>query len=268
MSQCINASRNSNLNWHNRPAFQSMVAVSSRLDALNADYYLGPNAPDTIFYDNATTDDRNSLWDDPQCKWVIFKKYQYLHSDTLNQLVLVKRERERPLTDSLLLDTTLLLNQTLVIPRQMKGIIVMNAQVNYTFIGKLRALMYQPPHISVKARAVDSSADTINTFRYIPPLHNNQALPANFYVSQRDITLSKSLFTDLCKVTPNLKSLTFTSDFAWGIEDRIQVKLYVVKDNATPDRRSLGKQSGGEVKSNLVAALSDALPRRTSSTNH
>src|ERR1700722_7543095 len=29
INQCINASYNSNLNWHNRPAFQSMVTVSS-----------------------------------------------------------------------------------------------------------------------------------------------------------------------------------------------------------------------------------------------
>lgn len=227
-NQCINQSRNGNGNWHNRPAFQSIVTVSSYIDSINAAYYNGATAPDTIFYDGQSVDNRNALWDDPICKWVLFTKYQYAGIAAHGQVFLTKRQQALRLQRTLVLDTTVGFNQPLNLPQQEGGVLVMNAELKLKTLGKLKASLFQPPATTVKLHLTDVAADTLAPFRFIPPLHNNQDLLAGIYGPPADTALFRQLMSGFNTVKPNVRSLEFLTDQPSGVVDKIRVKLYFV----------------------------------------
>ncbi|MDR3713281.1 MAG: hypothetical protein P4L51_10730 [Puia sp.] len=233
-NQCIYQRDNPNPNWHNRPAFQSIVAVSPYLDSINSAYYQGANAPDTIFYDNLSTDDRNPLWDDPQCKWAIFSHYQYRYTDRLHQLVLTRRPAPLRVKDVLLLDTTIAPGQVVQIPGHEKGIITMSSHVNYTSLGNIRTFLFQSPHISLSLRhpntAPGSGPDSV---RFIPALFNDQRLILNYSLSANNSgipgynnELTRDLLQGFNSIKPNVRAFCFQTDMPAGIGKRIRVKLY------------------------------------------
>jgi hypothetical protein len=233
-NQCINQKDNLNPCWHNRPAFQSIVAVSPYLDSINAAYYLSANAPDTIFYDNLTVDDRNPLWDDPQCKWVIFTNYRYDYMDNLHQLVLTHQPAPLRITDSLLLDTAVTPGQSVEIPKNDTGIITMYAHVDYTAIGSIRTMLYQPPHVDLLLEHADAPLNSKpDDFRFVPALFNDRRLIINYSLSggnnssteyQNDLT--RDLLLHFNSIKPNIRSFSFQTDMAGGIRKKIRVKLY------------------------------------------
>jgi len=227
-NQCINQSHNNNGNWHNRPAFQSIVTVSSYIDSINAAYYMGATAPDTIFYDGQSVDNRNALWDDPICKWVLFSKYQYAGFAADNQLLLTQRPQPLRWKRTLVLDTVIGFNQALRLPQLEGGVLVMNAELKLKHLGKLKASLFQPPATTVKLHLTDVAGDTLAPFRFIPPLHNNQDLLAGVYGSSADTALFRQLMDDFSAVKPNVRSLEFLTDQRSGVEDKIRIKLYFV----------------------------------------
>ncbi len=225
LNQCLYGRNNLNINWHNRPAFQSIVTESSTLDAVNTRYYEGPDAPDTVFFDNYTVDNRNPLWDDPQCKWAILAKYKYLFTDSLNQLVLVKREKSLLRTDSLLLDTTVVFGRPITLPSMPAGIMVLKTEVKYTLLGKLRATAFQPPNVNI-VLGLDTSGNYTPKRRFITPLHNNQPLIINYYMLQKHNEKFIPLMNDFNNVRPNVKNFTFTTDMKSGVVNRVHITLY------------------------------------------
>jgi hypothetical protein len=225
LNQCLYGRNNPNINWHNRPAFQSIATESATLDAINTRYYEGPDAPDTVFFDNYTVDNRNPLWDDPQCKWAIFKKYKYLYTDSLHQLVLVKREKSLVQTDSLLLDTTVAVGQPVNLPRLAAGMVVLETEVKYTLLGKLRATAFQPPNVNI-VLGLDTSGNYTPKRRFISPLHNSQRLIINYYMLQKHNEKFIPLMEDFNRVSPNVKNFTFTTDMKSGVVSRLHITLY------------------------------------------
>lgn len=223
INQCINGSRNPNTNWHNRPAFQSIIAVSARIDSIDAQYYAGDQAPDTIFYDHTSVDDRNPLWDDPQLKLVIFRQYRFLRMTTSGELVLVRRPIALVEKDSIILDTVVSFDQVINLPGNV-GVVAMKAEVNYTWQGRTRAIFYQPPHVGVQLfneKWVTGSS----AVRYISPLHNNQLLIVNYRITSG----SNKAFIPLVSrfsIQPNITSLCFRTDMPTGVVNRVRIRLY------------------------------------------
>ncbi|MFP5042852.1 hypothetical protein [Parasediminibacterium sp. JCM 36343] len=236
-NQCLNGMDNNNINWHNRPAFQSIVAVSEKLDAMNAAYYNGANAPDTIFYDNLSVDNRNPLWDDPQCKWAIFTHYKYLFTDSLHQLVLEKRPVSLQKRKLLLMDTVITFNQQITIPQNEKGIITLNAQVDANWKGNLRATLFQPPHIDLVLRHYgNNKTGVVDTFRYCHNLFNKQDLIINYATGICDNIdaafnsnkLDIELFTKFNSIQSNIKSFSFQNDMPSGTSSKIRILIYKI----------------------------------------
>lgn len=191
-NSCLRAMTSQNRNWHHRPAFQSMIAISPVIDSINAAYYLSANAPDTVLYDNTSLDDLNPMWDDPQLKQVILRRYKIV-GEYGHQFTLVKLPQPVALNYGILLDTVIGFGESISIPT---GTADMKVEVSYTWMGRLRGILWQPPHVTVKMGA--------NSFRYISPLHNNQFLILD----------------------SNIKSLWFDTDMNQGIVDRISIKFY------------------------------------------
>lgn len=191
-NSCLRGMTSVNRNWHHRPAFQSMIAISPVIDSINAAFYLSANAPDTVLYDNTSLDDLNPMWDDPQLKQVMLRRYAVVR-EYGNQFTLVKLPHPAVLNYALSLDTMISFGESLPIP---PGTVDMKAEVSYTWAGRLRGILWQPPHVTVKLGASSS--------RYISPLHNNQFL----------------------LIDAQVKTLWFDTDMEEGVEDRINIKFY------------------------------------------
>ena len=238
-NQCINQKSNSNLRWHNRPAFQSIVAVSPYLDSLNYAYYLGTEAPDTIYYTNMTVDDRNPLWDDPQCKWAIFSNYQYSYTDNIQQLVLTHRVAPLQFADNLLLDTTIAPGQLLELPCS-PGVITMRAHIDYTILGNIRTTLFQPPHIILLLKHNNLEKSKLETYRYTPALFNDKSLILNYSLSDADtlnsvkqIEKTRELLLHFNSIHPNIQSVAFQTDMPSGTSKSIRIRLYKTTVNQT-----------------------------------
>lgn len=234
-NQCINQMYNSNTNWHSRPAFQAIAAVSPYLDSMNALFYTGKNAPDTIFYDNLTTDNRNSLWDDPQCKWSLFKNYSYSRTDQFGQLVLTKRYIPLERITQPLVDTFIKTNQVLQLPVVTNGMIALNANVTNTLFGSIRSIVFHPPHVSIIVQYTDSAQAMPDTFRYIVPLFNGRDLLVGYGLQKQRSTShpnsnesAKTLFTNFNNTHSNVKSITFSTDMPSGIQSDIHIRLKTI----------------------------------------
>ena len=77
------------LRWDPLPVFQDYQAYTPRLDDLNADRLLGPDAPERILFRNGPTlDDRVAIWDPPRQKRALLCRYRPLGPANLEWLVL------------------------------------------------------------------------------------------------------------------------------------------------------------------------------------
>ncbi len=70
-----------NLKYNPRPIPQTYSAYTPRLDSLNANKYLGKNAPDFLIFDNnQTIDNRYAFWEESKTKLAIFTNYELVYS--------------------------------------------------------------------------------------------------------------------------------------------------------------------------------------------
>ena len=84
------------LRWVPNPTLQLYATYTSRLDTLAAAHFAGPEAPDLLFVDYTSIDERDMLWDSPETWRAILASYE-LHPDLKGPFI-VARRRERPLS--------------------------------------------------------------------------------------------------------------------------------------------------------------------------
>jgi hypothetical protein len=84
------------LRWVPNPTLQLYATYTARLDALAAGHFAGPEAPDLLFVDYTSIDERDMLWDSPETWRAILASYE-LHPDLKGPFI-VARRRERPLS--------------------------------------------------------------------------------------------------------------------------------------------------------------------------
>ncbi|HMO61290.1 MAG TPA: hypothetical protein PKC39_00955 [Ferruginibacter sp.] len=220
-NNCISMMNGQQYNWHNRPAFQSIAVVSAKIDSINTAFYNSPKAPDSLFLNNSTVDDRNPLWDEPQLQWTIFTRYRYVYTDTAGQCVMAKRDAALTYTKTLLLDTAIAINEMIILPAQNN--IVLQAHVEYNWKGKLAATLYKPASIQVIQQGI-KEGNTAS--RYIPALHNNQLLVIDRYDSSGHHSAYNDFVQNRFNYKPNVRRFYFACTMPGMITGKIQLKLY------------------------------------------
>ena len=225
-----------NLNYRPRPVIQSYSAYNSSLDNLNYNKYQSKNAPQFIIYQNTHIDNRVPYWDESATMRAVLGNYKIIDSDSTflcdysytdstskAKLLLLARMKEpfsqrRIKTDTLQLN----INKPLIIEKS-NTLQYLYADIEYSFIGKLKRFLFQPPIIDVLFTYDDG---TNKKFQAIVPI-----LKTGVLVNKRVINTDEAalLMKSKGKDNPNITSITFTSGEEFGFTPTINARIEEIK---------------------------------------
>ena len=153
------------LDYHPRPSFQEYSTYTAGLIAANAAFYRGPDAPAWVLYGGGGLDERyptsveGALWPD------LLRLYE---PTRLAGPWLALHRRAVPLPDVLGAPQTLAatLGGTLALPPSSRPVFA-RIIVRKTLLGRLAALAFRPPALSLRIRTADGHEAS---YRFIPAL--------------------------------------------------------------------------------------------------
>jgi hypothetical protein len=151
----INSIYFNGLNYKPRPVIQSYVAVSTALNAYNCNFFKRNDASEFILFSTGSIDNRYPFWDESLTKQVLLTRYETLDSlfvwNEKNDTSFLLKKRINPLicNERFLNDTLLDLNRKYYLPTT-SNLIYLSAEIEYSRIGKLYTVLYQPPLIFIK----------------------------------------------------------------------------------------------------------------------
>ena len=137
-----------NLKYNPRPIFQSYSAYSKELINLNIIKYESLTAPNFIFHEFEQIGNRVPYWNEPKTYLSVLKNYiiedSVIFDDRQKSLLLFKKRKvKKDLQSRVLIETIINCNENINLPKS-EGVIFLELQYNYTFLGKIRRLLFQP----------------------------------------------------------------------------------------------------------------------------
>jgi hypothetical protein len=166
------------LTYAPRPVFQSYIAYTPGLEALNLAFYRSGLAPAFVLWRQETVDSRFPTSDDAQLVPEMRRAYEVQLKE--GGYVLLKRVREmplQPLRRVLLAERKANLGDVIPVPESGGSPVWMQAGLVLTAMGRVRALAYRPPQIWMKVR---DTAGKESTWRIVPAVAADGFLLAPF----------------------------------------------------------------------------------------
>jgi hypothetical protein len=201
------------LEWDPRPVFQSYVAYTATLDALNAEHFNSGAAPDIVIFRPESIDGRYPLFDEPATLRSLLCNYSL---EALQwPFFILSKGHDRCGSPVPLLTLEAAFGKSISVPFLSKGYIFATVQMTHTVLGALENVAYKGPHVYVRLDFIDGSSQS---FRFIPdPAKNGIFLSA---------TPNYRLFGD--KIAPFVKAMTFFTDGEGSFENSIRVSFFDV----------------------------------------
>ncbi|NBA85053.1 hypothetical protein GVN16_04740 [Emticicia sp. CRIBPO] len=216
------------LKYNSRPVIQSYQANSDWLAFKNEEKYFSAGAPEIVLASVSDFREQNPIWVDKGAYLALFKKYAIKDTVTIQSDTLFVFERLDRQSDSLAVKElskktkTGNLNEELYIPTRAK-LIYLKADVQYSILGKLARLFFQPPYLKCEVNYADGQHKTYR----IPPSILRGGVLAN-----RKVTTNKEFAEfNIYKGTINTEivSMRFFSNQSWGFEREFKVSLEEIK---------------------------------------
>jgi hypothetical protein len=158
------------LNYAPRPVIHSYSAYDPYLDSINARYIASPQSPRFLLLTPKTVDDRYHFFDESKTKFEVFKKYSVADTFSTNleerYLLLKQCSIGRNYSAKPLPVISSTLNTPIYIPPT-PGLLYYTLRVNYTMMGRLQRLLFQPPPLYMKIKLIDGSAFTVRAIKTI-----------------------------------------------------------------------------------------------------
>lgn len=200
------------LNYEHRPIIQSYQACSADLMELNASKFRSKSAPDFVIYESESFRDQNPMWVETQSTIELLKRYQYdgqfiVDADSL--VLLKKKVQPTEVRVQYLLFNKPELNKVISIPST-SHLLVAKFNFEYSLMGKLSKLLFQPPYLNCRLTYSDGSMEH---FRVIPTIMKSGV------IINKKITTKKELntfFKTAGKGNLLIKSVYFFSPFSRG----------------------------------------------------
>ncbi len=95
----------------------------------------------------------------------------------------------------------------------------MSVRIDYSILGRLARLLFQPPKLSVTMQLEDGSQDT---YRAVPAIAEEGVL-VNRFVDSTDG--AKVFFLHDGDLNPRVKRISFDSSNHWGFVDRVSYQI-------------------------------------------
>jgi hypothetical protein len=200
------------LKYNPRPIIQTYQANSDWLAFKNEEKYFSKNAPQFVLASIEPYREQNPIWMDKGAYLALAKNYSIV--DTINMpydnLIVFERNMDlininyKPIEKG-----THFLQEVINIPEG--GRIYFSADVEYSLLGKLARLIFQPPYLRCTVVYDDNEKEM---FRIPPPI-----LRGGILASEK-VTIEEE-FLRFVNEKPNrgIKSLTFWSNESWGFKN-------------------------------------------------
>ena len=134
------------LNWRPRRVLQSYAVATGKLDAMDAEFFAGPSAPERLLVDLQGLDTRHPFMDAPRTWRQILSRYRPLGRDQ-RWLILGLRERPRAAIETRLVGVRVPLNHMAQVPRPSEGHLEMQVRLEPSLLGRLVSLPWKLPEI-------------------------------------------------------------------------------------------------------------------------
>lgn len=151
--------------WDPQPVLLSYGAYRPYLDHLDAQHYLGPQAPRFVLYATTSIDGRYPLFDEPETYRVLFERYQVV-TQTSKMLVLERRPDGPLPPEHQLGSVTGRLGQWIPVPPHGDQRIYGRVQVDYALLGLAMNLVLSPPELHI--RMLYGGGGISPAYRFIP----------------------------------------------------------------------------------------------------
>jgi len=216
------------LNYRGRPVSQSYICNTGYLDELNAQSYLSPAAPEFILFSIGTIDDRYPFFDETKTKLALLRRYEVVDRFK-DQLLLRKLPKPLDLHERQAGVQSARLGQLIPLTKTAE-LQLMQANIQYSLLGKLVRFLFQPPKLRVVLQLEDGSE---REFRAIKPLVN-AGLLVNRYVE--DIFDANLFVTYNGEANQAVKAIRFEGS-RWGFGGSFdwQIKYLSIGPGAKSD---------------------------------
>ncbi len=227
-----------NLNYNPRPIVQSYSCYSPLLIQLNYKKLLSTHAPQYILYHSGLLQEgRLPFSDDSYSQLALLQRYQlidtamvYKESNDFSKdstfLMLFKlSDHVRSLTKKLLLDTMISLNDKIILP-QTKNMIFLESDLNYTLLGKIRRIIFQPYKLKMNLYTDNLNKKSVKGI--LPELKNGVVINQSLLNSEGNNIDSKKLFTFFKKdgmCDEKIKQISFIASPKY-FNNKFRIKLY------------------------------------------
>jgi hypothetical protein len=206
-----------NLRYNPRPVIQSYQSYAESLIKINQEKYTSNSAPDYVLYHFAGLDMRHPFWDEPMIYLSLFTNYsivEYIPQNIgfeicsnmdnrdYNLILFKKNATQKEITRKVLKDSIVTLNSRITIPKS-DNIIYLNVDAEYTFLGKVRRLLYQP---SLALLSLDyENLNLPNTkYRLVLPI-----MKSGVPINKKVLTFEEALVFFMTKGKGNLNATSF-----------------------------------------------------------
>jgi hypothetical protein len=206
------------LRWRPRPMFQSYSAFSDRLDAGNAEHFVGGTAPDYVLYGHRSVDGRCPTFDEPRTFRTLLTGYRALARD--EAFVLLERiHGSTPPAETPIGSVESSLGEEVAVPRSTSGYVFARVHVDYSWLGRLVRVIYKPPPVFIRL----SSSDMAIKYRLVPSTAKNGLFVSRYVLGPRDL-----LDVWSGELGQNLDAISIVTDSPSFFADAVSVEFFEI----------------------------------------
>lgn len=200
------------LNYEHRPVIQSYQASSPILIEKNAAKFRSSSAPEYVMYTANSFRGQNPMWVETASTLELLRRYQFIGNYVTSSDSLILLKNKHNLSNSTIEEFNVekpMLNQEILIPKSTR-VIVGKFNFDYSFLGKLSKLLFQPPYLYCK---VTYSNGSIAHFRVIPTILRSGVIINKKITTNGEL---KTFFESAGLKNENIHSVFFYSPFSKG----------------------------------------------------
>lgn len=210
--------------WDPRPVLQSYSAYTASLLKANVSHLEGPHAPDRIYFDIDPIDNRYPSIEDAESWTALMSRYQVAGAAS-HFVVLDRRAQSVALDVQPLGDRVAPVGSSVSIPGE-QGPIWAKIDVRPTFLGRIVAMLFKPPVMSILVHHADGSD---GRYRFIPSIGRQGFLLSPTVSSRADFAalMEGKTAPTSARVTVVGISGESGTHLLWG--DHYSVSLYSIR---------------------------------------
>jgi hypothetical protein len=212
------------LNYNPRPIIQTYQANSAWLAHKNGQKYESETAPEFVFFKLEPFREQNPFWMDGEVNLALLNHYKLTDTTIVknDSLLLFQKRKEKsnPLIIKELSQNKYRFNQKIEIPKD--SLIQLKLEVQYSTLGKLCRLFFQPPYLYCEVTYEDGRKEN---FRVIDKILKGGILINRKVTTQKDLA---TFYTSKGTQNQQIVQIQFWAKYPWGFEPEMQGEFYKI----------------------------------------